>query len=93
MSSTLAGALKSYEHVLTCLVRDLHSHSNHDDDTLGRVSGRYFDLGDKKHSGNNMGGLGPPSFSIFCLFCLDLAAAHATSRDDSTRATNWRQTI
>ena len=89
MSSTVAGALKSYEHVLTCLVRDLHSHSNDDDDTLDSVSGVYSNLGNKTPLWQQYGGSGTPLFFDFLCFCLNLVAAHGTSPDDFTGATNW----
>ena len=65
MSPTLADAPKSYEHVLTYLVRDLHSHNDDNDDTLGHISGRYSDLGDMKHTGNIYGGSGTPQLLVF----------------------------
>ena len=68
MSSTLAGAPKSYEHVLTCLVRDLHSHSDDDNDTLGRISGISFDLGDKNSLWQQYGGVWDPPLSRFVSF-------------------------
>jgi hypothetical protein len=68
MRSPLAGAPKSYEHVLTCLVRDLHSHSDHDVDALGRISGISSDLGDKYTLWQQYGGSGTPLSFDFLSF-------------------------
>ena len=78
MSPTLADAPKSYEHVLTYLVRGLHSHNNNDDDdddTLGHISGRYSDLGDIKTHWQHFWGVWDPQLLVFDSISCRLARA------------------